>query len=131
MKFEFFTVMLLKFLPSGILRCHGHPRKLCVLHRIFLQLRLLRKKPHYCVNEQTETMLPHKSYDRLIFHTKESQNFITELVMQNHVYCALRKNNVKTELMTHFLSHAFQCNALSYLILPTIITDDRHVIKNE
>lgn len=68
---------------------------------------------------------------RPVFHRKACQNFVTELVMQTHVYCPLQENNVKIELMTHLLSHAFQCNTVSRLILPTMITDDMKVIKNK
>jgi hypothetical protein len=50
---------------------------------------------HYGVNEPPENTLPHMPYGTPVFQRNASQNFITKLVMQSHVYCAFQENNPK------------------------------------
>jgi len=83
------------FGPSGMLHCvrnipgNSHPQQKSPCKHFSWEI------SHYGVNEQTETTLPHTPCVTLIFERKASQNFITKLVMQSHVYCALRENKLK------------------------------------
>ena len=79
-----------KFGPSGMLHCVKYiPGNSQPQHKSSSEI------SHYGVNEQCETMLPHVPYDTLVFQRNASQNFITKLVMQSHVYCAFLENNLK------------------------------------
>lgn len=84
------------FGPSAMLHCvknipgNLHPQQKSSCNHFSSEI------SHYGVNEQTETTLSHTPYGMLIFHQRNaSQNFITKLVMQSHVYCALQENNLK------------------------------------